>query len=284
MNVSAPISIQVICPFCGKKGQIIIDKSKVYKNEKGITTVNILPGLVCEHSFLAYIDKHFSVRDCFGIDFNIEIPQIQADMHDNLQAPEFDIDIIKYNLIPSLMVNVLIGVLSKAKVIILNDFDYLNEIFLKFFDYIFRSSFEFEIHLITSLDYNKNKKLYRNSLVLSGNRILSDNKNIIDTKSTKIENAIIQKFFSQIDSQNGFILFKNEITKLFTLSKEIIEINENLKENEDFTSKNAITYINNKYSTKITYPYFNFLSNIAEHYFNVVLKKASDSVDILGLM
>jgi hypothetical protein len=124
----------------------------------------------------------------------------------------------------------------------------------------------------------------KNYLIFKGNQIIRDKEKIIDNKKTKIENSIVEQFFSEYDSKSGIIIFKNELTKLFKLSQDLIEININLKENEDFTTKKAIMYINQKYLTKISYPYVHRLIDITEHYFNIKLKKASDSGDLLGLI
>ena len=187
-------------------------------------------------------------------------------------------------MIPSLMANIFIGIYFGRKMVVINDLDFLNESFFKFFNYILQDSFEYDISFLSAAQYKKKQQQYKNYLVLKGNEVVYDKKNMIENRKTKIENTIIQRFFSEYESQSGLILFKNEITKLFLLSQDLININENLNENEDFTSKKAIMHINKKYNSKISYPYVNLLMNIVENYFKVKLKKASDSGDLLGLM
>ncbi|MFX1383593.1 MAG: hypothetical protein ACFFBP_14215 [Promethearchaeota archaeon] len=284
MTIPLTVSIQINCPICSKMGIIKVEENIVDQSESGITAINVMPKLVCDHSFVAYIDKNLVVRDCFVCDFKVDLPQFQIDMPMGPSEPNFDIDIIKFNLLPSLMANILTGVYFNRKVAVINDLDFLNESFLKFFKYVLQDSFKYDLNFILSPEYNRNKKQYKNHLVLKGNEVVYDKKNMIENKKAKIQNTIIQRFFSEYDSQSGLIIFKNEITKLFKLSQELIELDKNLKKNEDFTSKKAIMHINKKYNTNVTYPYVSLLMDIIKHYFMVELKKASDSGDLLGLI
>lgn len=284
MSFPVIASIQIRCPICNKINFIKISDDIIDRSESGITAINVMPKLVCEHSFVAYIDKNLSVRDCFVCDFKIKLPQIQLEMPNAQMDLSFDIDLIKYNLFPSLMTNILVGVHLNKKMAVINEMEFLNQTFLEFFEYLYKESFHHEIRFITENEYKKNKKQFREHLIFKGHQILKDKEKIIDTKKTKIENSIVQKFFSEYDSKSGIIIFKNELTKLFKLSQDLIDINANLKETEDFTTKKAIMYINEKYHIKISYPYVNRLMDVAEHYFNVKLKKASDSGDLLGLI
>ena len=63
-----------------KKGFIEIEESLVKTSQRGITTFNVLEHLICDHSFVAYIDKDLMVRDSFIVDFTIELPQFSMDV------------------------------------------------------------------------------------------------------------------------------------------------------------------------------------------------------------
>jgi len=284
MSIPVIASIQIRCPICNKINIIKVKEDIVDRSESGITAINVMPKIVCEHSFVAYIDKNLSVRDCFVCDFKVKLPEIQLEVLKEPTDLSFDIDLIKYNLIPSLMTNIIVGVHLNKNIAIINDLDFFNERFLKFFDYLYHESFDYKIHFINENEFKKSKKEFKNYLILKGHQILRDKEKIIDEKKTKIENSIVEKFFSEYDSKSGIIIFKNELTKLFKLSQDLIEINTNLRQTEDFTTKKAIMFINEKYHTKISYPYVHRLMDIVEHYFDVKLKRASDSGDLLGLI
>jgi hypothetical protein len=63
--------IQFICPVC--KSEKVLDFPKsVITNAKGLTTMSIAKGLVCEHQFQAFVDKNYMVRGYQRVDFEFE--------------------------------------------------------------------------------------------------------------------------------------------------------------------------------------------------------------------
>lgn len=56
------------CPVCDKKDTLMIP-CKIINESKQLTTISIPKGLICEHSFQAYIDKNFVPRGYQKIDF-----------------------------------------------------------------------------------------------------------------------------------------------------------------------------------------------------------------------
>ena len=125
-----PASVEVYCPVCHKRGIIEVKKEIIDENYSGITAVHIEKNLICTHSFLTYLDNNFVIRDCFAYDFSVILPQMTLEGLDSpLLEDIFDIDIVKYNLLPSLLGNVLKGILYRSKISIINDLDFLNENF-----------------------------------------------------------------------------------------------------------------------------------------------------------
>jgi len=277
------INIKLICPICSKKGEIPIEEGIINKSERGITAVNVDEKLICNHSFVAYVDKNYTVRDSFACDFKIQLPQFKVQETSDINVPiEFDVDIIKYNLIPSLLANIIKGILHGKEVAIINEFDYLNENYANFFYYLFDESFKYEISFITREIYKNDKKKYKEYLILKGSEIIQDKDKLIDIKKLKIEYAIVHKFFSELDAHSGLIILKSELMKLYKLSQDLIEFNDNLKDNENFTSKKAIDFINYKYPISISFPYLNLLMDIIKNYFKVELKTPPTSADVMG--
>ena len=64
-------SVQFICPVCKSSKELKISKS-VIKQAKSLTTVSIPSGLICKHSFQAFIDKQFKVRGYQKVDFEFD--------------------------------------------------------------------------------------------------------------------------------------------------------------------------------------------------------------------
>jgi len=58
----------IICPECKNKNKITIPIN-VINQSKQLTTVSIPSGLVCEHTFQAFVDKNFKVRGYQKVDY-----------------------------------------------------------------------------------------------------------------------------------------------------------------------------------------------------------------------
>lgn len=67
--------IQFICPVCKSEKALDFPKS-VISNAKGLTTMSIAKGLVCEHQFQAFVDKNYIVRGYQRVDFEFETTKI----------------------------------------------------------------------------------------------------------------------------------------------------------------------------------------------------------------
>ena len=103
-------------------------------------------------------------------------------------------------------------------------------------------------------------------------------------KKMKIEQTIIQKFYSEPNPQISLILLKNEIKTVYELCSRIIEFNNCLKEDEPLDSKNIITHLSNTSNVKLQIPYLRFLEDVIEFYFSVELKKDSNVANFIGYL
>jgi len=63
--------IQFICPVCKAEKVLQFPKS-VISQAKGLSTMSIAKGLVCEHQFQAFVDKNYMVRGYQRVDFEFE--------------------------------------------------------------------------------------------------------------------------------------------------------------------------------------------------------------------
>jgi hypothetical protein len=83
------VKVNVSCPVCKNWDKIEISDNAIKNVEKGVLAVNITPGMICEHSFIAYVDKNLSVRDCFIADFKIEAPEISETQNAETDSQSF---------------------------------------------------------------------------------------------------------------------------------------------------------------------------------------------------
>jgi hypothetical protein len=71
-----PATIHFICPICKSEKGLHFPKS-VITQAKGLTTMSIARGLVCDHQFQAFVDKNFAVRGYQRVDFEFEKTEIK---------------------------------------------------------------------------------------------------------------------------------------------------------------------------------------------------------------
>lgn len=280
------VKVKINCPICNKFGRIEVEENIIKNSKRGIAAVNVTSDLVCEHSFIAYIDRNFTLRDSFVSDFTIELPDIEPkqkfDMTLSTELENIDIYLITIN-IPALTLAYLLkcGFYGK-KLLYISNIETVQKYLFNFYRYIFKDTFNIDLTTMSREDYNKSKKRYKDYLIIDHNRILQDKENILKPKEINIEKVIIQKFLAEQEDNSSLIMIKNEIIKAFELSKEIIEFNNNLKKNEEFTSKRILDHFQNKKQVKIDRQYLDFLTNIVNNYFNVKLSKSSHVSDFLG--
>ncbi|TFG00399.1 MAG: hypothetical protein EU541_02410 [Promethearchaeota archaeon] len=67
------IEISITCPICSKWGKIEIAEKELGKASRGLLSISISEDLICEHSFIAYVDRNLKVRDYFVPDFEISL-------------------------------------------------------------------------------------------------------------------------------------------------------------------------------------------------------------------
>ena len=62
--------VPFVCPVCRGNNKISIPIN-IINRSKQLTTVSIPAGLICEHSFQAFIDKNFKVRGYQKVDYEL---------------------------------------------------------------------------------------------------------------------------------------------------------------------------------------------------------------------
>jgi len=149
--------IEIRCPVCRKWNNIEISDDLTKNVSKGLLALNIATGMICEHSFIAYVDKNLIVRDCLVADFKIELQEKSSSQAtDEIISPEMDVlkfDLIKLNLPDFLIVNVLRTIFLKKKILILSEEQFLYNHIINFFKYITHNTFEFDISIISEEDF-----------------------------------------------------------------------------------------------------------------------------------
>lgn len=289
--------INIQCPICSKTNTIEVSEKLIKNVPSGLLVVNIAQNLVCEHSFIAYLDKNLAVRDYFTADFQIEIPEtVPVEAFENMKIPErerVNIDLIKLNIQPLLLTHVLKAIFSKKKAVIIFDDAFLGEHFLNFLKEITEGTFKFNVSIIAKEDYKRNKKKYKDSMVFEKLEIYRNLDKIIDPKKMKVEKQIVINFLTESETIYSYIKLRNEINKAYSLSKSIAEYAENFDEigkekhvdvhdnsiianildnvvNKDKFIANIISdFLKDVHGIKVGKQYLNFLMNIVRYYFEL---------------
>ncbi|MHA2010409.1 MAG: hypothetical protein ACXABO_14865 [Promethearchaeota archaeon] len=279
--------IEIRCPICSSWENIQISDDATKNVTKGLITVNITSGMICDHSFIAYVDKNLIVRDYFTADFKIETPdtgstqRIEDEVVSEGNLIKFDL--IKLNIPEILMSYVFKAVFLGEKILLIFEDTFLAKQLVNFFKYTMQNMFYIDMMSTSKEDYMNNKIEYNEYLVFEKRKILHDKNNIIDPKKLEIERRIARKFLDEYDLGPALIIVRNEIQKAFEFSKTLVEYIENLQ-NKTITSKNLFDCIFEKYNEKIKIGYLTFLLDIVEHYFKVVVPKINGVRSFLGFL
>ncbi|MBD3341956.1 MAG: hypothetical protein GF353_22845 [Candidatus Lokiarchaeota archaeon] len=280
------VGIEIQCPVCSTSGTIELNENFIRKSERGISAINIAEDLICKHSFVAYIDKNFKVRDCFLTDFKLETPEMDIEqfVEEKIVPSQdmIDLFLITNNFNAIWLSYILHSCFYKKKILLLDVPDQLQFNLSKLFKFIFQNTFEFNISFEKGEVYRKEKKRYEDYIIFEENDLINDKYKIVNPKNINLERTIIQKFLAENDSKTSLILLRNEIHKVYDLSNRVIELNNNLKHNEELTSKKIIDYFEDEKGIKIQIEYLDFLFTVIENYFNFKLAMSSKTSDFFG--
>ena len=278
--------LEVRCPSCSSRGYIEISEVAVEKAARGVYAVNISEGIVCEHSFVAYVDKNLSVRDTFIADFQLELPEISSprdkEPETSPQLESIDVNLIKLNLIASLLVNIIRAIFFKRKVLVLTDQTFMIDQIHKFFDYIMENSFKASILVESEEQYQLES--YKDYIILKNNIILQDNDGILNPKKISFERSLVRKFLEEYEPIPSIIYLHEGIQKTYELSEIIVERVKNLKKKEKLISNKVIEEIENVHGVKIQLSYLDFLYEIVENYFKIQIPRSSNVSNFLSTL
>jgi len=277
--------IQITCPSCKKKGNIEISDEAIKNVTRGLLAINVVADLVCNHSFITYVDKNLTIRDYFIADFQIEIPDIapteDTEAKEIISKDTLNLDAIKLNLSANLITHVLKSIFYNKKIAIISDLSFLNDHILTFFTQLIDGSFDAYISVISENEYKSNKKDYKEFIVLDGKSVVRDDKKVINPKKLKVEKQMVSNFFMEFDPTTSYFGLKNEIRKTFRLSQSIVDFASKFKKDLTIDSELIIDHIEKEFNIKIDKSYLEFLLEIVKINFGVTNIRAIGIKDYL---
>ncbi|MHA1294610.1 MAG: hypothetical protein ACTSQJ_18370, partial [Promethearchaeota archaeon] len=231
------VKLKIHCPSCNKKGIIEVSEDLVKNIERGLIAVNVAENIVCEHSFIAYVDKNLVVRDYFIADFQIELPEVTTSPKNDIKkvptAEIINIELIRIVLPASLIANIIASIFLKKKIVLISYQTSLYNHYLNFFKYLNEGAFDVDFTIISEDEYKRNKKKfneYKNLIIFKGNNIIKNVGIPLDSKKLKVEKRIVKKFFDESVLPSSLIILKNEIQKAYLLSQSIVDFLEKIKD------------------------------------------------------
>ncbi len=280
------VNLEVRCPSCSKRGKIEVSEEKVKNTTRGLYAVNVSENIVCDHSFVVYVDKNLSVRDSFMADFQIDLPapaskqEIDKDL--SSLSESIDVALLRMNFTASVLAYFLKAIIRRKKIILLSEKEFLYEHFSNFIKYICSESFDVKYEIMLLNDYDNTQ--HGNHVVIKGNEVMKDDDKIFSSKQIKVERTIIQTFLNESDPIAGMILLKNELKRIYQLSETILDMIKNLKKGEKVYSKKLIKDIENIRGIKLQVPYLNYLLEVVDYYFKVEIPRSSNISNFLGTL
>ena len=218
-------------------------------------------------------------------DFQIEVPELDTDNKiEGNQTPgddKLDLDLIKINIPSKLLSFILRSIFIKKKVKIISDDSFLISHILNFFKFITQDTFTFDISIISTDECENNKDEYSDCMIFNNLEIINNVDDIINPKDLAVEQQIIFKFLKESEPKIALIVLKNEILKLYNLSKSIGEF---AKEEPKLSEKKITDFLVKNHGLKMQKkfrPYFNLLLEIAAAYFEVEIARASRVANFL---
>ncbi|MFX1278986.1 MAG: hypothetical protein ACFFA3_06175 [Promethearchaeota archaeon] len=279
--------IEVRCPKCSKWENIEVSDDATKNLAKGLLAININAGMICEHNFIAYVDKNFMVRDCLIADFEIQVSDSidSQEVKENISSEVESInhDLIKLNVPEILMASIFRAIFLGKSIIIISDDQFIANHIIHFFKYVMENLFGINIIAMSKIDYKNNRENFENFIIFEKRKVINDRDNIIAPKKIVIEKGIARKFLEEYELITGLIILRNEIQKVFEYSKTLADFIKNSEE-KVWTSKILIDHIKEVYNEQIQVNYLKFLSEIVTHYFKVQLPDIKGVSNFLGFL
>ncbi len=91
------IDIVVQCPICKGKKNLEIP-SQIINQSNQLSTVSIPSGLVCKHTFQAFVDKNFKVRGYQKVDFELSRMEFYEDLSESQRNNVYENEISKFKM------------------------------------------------------------------------------------------------------------------------------------------------------------------------------------------
>ena len=269
------ISLDIRCPRCSRKRLLTINKEEVKVKTSGLVSIKIDKNFTCEHSYVAYIDQHYIIRDYFDFDYSLELPEMisekEKEIYKSELAVSFDFDLIKLNISPNILTIIFKAIISRIPCV-WRDKDILYDYIIPFFKTINEEAFEFELEHISEEIYNNSKSEFKKSIVVNSTTVIKNPYKFMDIKKLKIEKKIINAFLVELNTHTGLKIIKKHAKIAFDLAGIVCDYVKNHVKEKHIYSKNILDYLEGTHKITVSPQYLDFLIEIVNHYFEIPVK------------
>ncbi len=275
--------VKIECPICLKSGVIDVTHRVINNSTRGITAVTVQSNIICPHSVVVYIDKHFTVRDCFVTDFTVELPMIELDTSTEYGLKKnFDLYLITINITAHTLSYILRCRFLNKKFIFIDESEILQTHLSGFLDYIFNNTFKLDNSIISMSQYRKNKSGYKDAIIFNNVNVIRDKFSILKEKRVRVEEMMVQKFLAESNPDSSLIILKNEIYKVFLIAESII--NHSVKKNNPINRKLIVDHLLEKFSVGVSNAYLDFLFSVLKENFKVDVFETSTVSEFMNFV
>ncbi len=281
------MSVRLRCPYCSKQGKIEISEESHKNMIRGVLTVNVAKGTICEHSFIAYVDKNYQVRDYFTPDFQLELSEESQKEEIKKIIPykeKLNVDLIKLNFPPALLAYSLRLIFFKKNLILVLKESFLKDHFRAFYEFITQHSFEFNFTFLDTNEYKERFSEFKECMVIKDNELLVNNGAMENQNKVDVENDMIRPFFDENDPNVSLIFLENEMQKVYEFAKKLRELIEQTENKDNLTTKKMGKFLKVETHEKISERYLDLILDIVEHYFETKIPKRSNVSNLLDIL
>lgn len=284
-NTEENFKIRVICPVCQKNNSLFVPKAKILNSGKGLTTVFVHSGLVCQHSFQIFIDKNGKVRGHETPDFELKFIPTKEDLPEITQQEDDSAGtmlIIRAIFGEETLLKCLRCALNKHDIICITESKIILNQFQPYFKKLF-GIYTPEIKIVTLDEYNKN---IRSQIFGSKKRSLfvfnADLSVIIkqpfgkeSAENFDLELSLLNLVNTKMQKDNEIIaILQQQINKIFETAKIIIDlVNRRKIKNKKDLGKRIQKFLGKDIKCNV-----NAMDRILLHHFNYINRFIDDSV------
>ncbi len=278
------------CPSCSKRGYITVNARQITEASKTMILVKVEKKFICEHDFLIYIDKNFSVRNVFQCE-QVVLPstKLKREIVTEVDFSEFKIDLVKMNVYQPTFWYIFRTLLFGKKVLLVVDSDvrYLIPNVLKFFHFLFEDLLEVNLQIIGESEFTEKTNEFQNFVIIKNLDVVKDKQNLIKSYSLAVEKEITHMFFENNNHEASLIDLKDKIQDIYRISRVtrdfledyLKEFKEGGKKSKKLNIYTIIRYLKKNQKINVSLRYCDYIVQIVKNYYQIEVPPLYDGVE-----